>query len=76
MKQEAIKQNLQQSVLFKDIGPEQLAEITDNTAIRHVPQGDFVHRKGDQADTFYAVEDRTPRVYPWMNEPGDGILVG
>ena len=25
---------------------------------------------------FYAVEDRTPRVYPWMNEPGGGILVG
>ncbi len=55
MKKEAIKQNLQQSVLFKDIGPEQLAEITDNAAIRHVPQGDFVHRKGDQADTFYIV---------------------
>ena len=55
MKKEAIKQNLQQSVLFKNIGPEQLEEITDNAAIRHVPQGGFVHRKGDQADTFYIV---------------------
>jgi hypothetical protein len=25
---------------------------------------------------FYAVEDRTPRVYPWMNEPGGGIFAG
>ena len=23
---------------------------------------------------LYAVADRTPRVYPWMNEPGGGIL--
>ena len=23
---------------------------------------------------FYAVEDRTPRVYPWMNEPVGGML--
>ncbi|MBW1737523.1 MAG: MmgE/PrpD family protein, partial [Deltaproteobacteria bacterium] len=23
---------------------------------------------------IYAVEDRIPRVYPWMNEPGGGIL--
>ena len=23
---------------------------------------------------FYAVEDRIPRVYPWMNEPGGGIM--
>lgn len=25
---------------------------------------------------FYAVKDRIPRVYPWMNEPGAGILGG
>jgi pyridinium-3,5-biscarboxylic acid mononucleotide sulfurtransferase len=25
---------------------------------------------------FYAVEDRTPRVHPWMNEPGGGIMGG
>jgi len=24
---------------------------------------------------LYAVEDRTPRVYPWMNEPGGGIMI-
>ncbi len=24
---------------------------------------------------LYAVEDRTPRVYPWLNEPGGGMLV-
>ena len=30
----------------------------------------------DDLLSVYAVEDRTPRVYPWMNEPGDGILVG
>jgi len=23
---------------------------------------------------LYAVGDRTPRVYPWMNEPGGGII--
>jgi len=25
-------------------------------------------------ENIYAVEDRTPRVYPWMNEPGGGII--
>jgi len=25
-------------------------------------------------DLFYAVKDRTPRVYPWMNEPDGGIM--
>ncbi len=55
MRPEAIQQNLQQSVLFKDIGPEQLTEITGNAQVRHVLQGDFVHRKGDLADTFYIV---------------------
>jgi hypothetical protein len=24
--------------------------------------------------SIYAVEDRTPRVYPWMNELGGGII--
>ena len=24
---------------------------------------------------LYAVEDRTPRVCPWMNEPGGGIVL-
>ena len=24
---------------------------------------------------FYAVVDRTPRVYPWLNEPGGGMLL-
>ena len=27
-----------------------------------------------EANELYAVEDRTPRVYPWLNEPGGGIL--
>ena len=55
MRPEAIQQNLQQSMIFQDIGVEQLADITRNAHIRHVPQGAFVHRKGDQADTFYVV---------------------
>ena len=55
MKPEAIQENLHQSVLFKDIGSEQLTEITGNAQVRHVHQGDFVHRKGDLADTFYIV---------------------
>ena len=25
---------------------------------------------------FYAVEDRAPRVYPWVNEPGGGTMRG
>ena len=28
----------------------------------------------EKAAKFYAVEDRIPRVYPWMNEPGGGIM--
>ena len=55
MKPEAIQQNLQQSVIFKNIGAEQLAEITENVQVRHVAQGDFIHRRGDQADSFYIV---------------------
>ncbi|MEE4165830.1 MAG: sigma 54-interacting transcriptional regulator [Desulfocapsaceae bacterium] len=55
MKPEAIQQNLQQSVIFSDIGAEQLAEITENVEVRHVAQGDFIHRRGDQANSFYIV---------------------
>ena len=25
-------------------------------------------------NSIYGFEDRTPRVYPWMNEPGGGIM--
>jgi adenylate cyclase class IV len=28
-----------------------------------------------KGELIYAVEDRTPRVYPWLNEPGGGILL-
>ena len=27
-------------------------------------------------NNIYAVEDRIPRVYPWMNEPGAGMVGG
>jgi hypothetical protein len=27
-----------------------------------------------EEEIVYAVEDRTPRVYPWMNEPGGGMV--
>jgi serine/threonine-protein kinase len=30
----------------------------------------------DSRSDVYAVVDRTPRVYPWLNEPGGGILPG
>ena len=28
----------------------------------------------DMSLEFYSVVDRIPRVYPWMNEPGGGIM--
>ncbi|PID44145.1 MAG: hypothetical protein CR981_01595 [Proteobacteria bacterium] len=55
MKPEDIKKSLQQSMLFKDIDPEQLSIITNQAEIRYIDIGDFVHRKGDKADTFYLV---------------------
>ena len=55
MKPEAIQQNLHQSVIFRDIDAEQLAEISANVQVRHVARGDFIHRRGDQSDTFYIV---------------------
>ena len=55
MKPEAIQQNLHQSLLFRDIDADQLAEISAHAHVRHVAQGDFIHRRGDQADTFYIV---------------------
>jgi AraC family transcriptional regulator len=30
--------------------------------------------KDSLPDSLYAVADRIPRVYPWMNEPGGGML--
>jgi CRP-like cAMP-binding protein/polyferredoxin len=55
MKQELIHQHLQHSILFKDLDEEQLSDIISHVSVRHVSEGEVVHRKGDRSDTFYVV---------------------
>ena len=38
------------------------------------PRENCIGRRAVYDKNLYAVEDRTPRVYPWMNEPGGGII--
>ncbi len=55
MKHELIRQYLKHTVLFKKLSDQQLGSIVENAVVRHVQQGEIVHRKGDTADTFYVV---------------------
>ncbi len=55
MKPELIRQYLKHTVLFKNLSAQQLETIIENTTVRHVREGETVHRKGDTADTFYVV---------------------
>ena len=55
MKPELIRQYLKHTVLFKNLSSQQLDTIFDNVRVRHIPEGDVVHKKGDTADTFYVV---------------------
>ncbi len=55
MKPELIRQYLKHTVLFKNLSSQQLETIVENTTVRHVREGEIVHRKGDTADTFYVV---------------------
>lgn len=55
MKPEIVKRNLQHSILFKNLAEQTLDELVARGHIRHVATGDYVHRKGDKADTFYVV---------------------
>ena len=55
MKHDLIRQYLKHTVLFKNLSSQQLDTIIENVAVRHVSEGDIVHRKGDTADTFYVV---------------------
>ncbi|THB79622.1 MAG: 4Fe-4S binding protein [Desulfobulbaceae bacterium] len=55
MRPEIIRRNLQHSVLFKNLEEQTLDELVANGEVRHFSPGDFVHRKGDKADTFYVV---------------------
>ncbi|MGB9428339.1 MAG: hypothetical protein WCC11_00430, partial [Gammaproteobacteria bacterium] len=51
---------------------------TPSGAIRVLEQigGTYVVRTVQGTNFIYAVADRTPRVYPWMNEPGGGMVGG
>ncbi len=55
MKPELIRQYLKRTVLFRNLSSKQLETIVENTAVRHVCEGETVHRKGDTADTFYVI---------------------
>ena len=70
MKPENIRESLQQSMLFKNLDSAQLDIITDQAKVRHVKEGDFVHRKGDKADIFYVVAVGEAEL---TLEGGDGI---
>ena len=37
----------------RKLDPDQLEAITAQAKVRHVSEGEFVHRKGDKAETFY-----------------------
>lgn len=55
MKPDTIQTYLEQSLLFRNLEAEQLAAIATQVTVRHVPEGEVVHRAGDPADTFYVV---------------------
>ena len=55
MKHELIRQYLKHTVLFKNLSSQQLDTIIGNVTVRHVAEGNLVHRRGDTADTFYVV---------------------
>ncbi|BDD86631.1 sigma 54-interacting transcriptional regulator [Desulfofustis limnaeus] len=55
MKPDAIQTYLEQSLLFRNLEAEQLAAIATQVTVRHVLEGEVVHRAGDPADTFYVV---------------------
>jgi transcriptional regulator with AAA-type ATPase domain len=55
MHPEDIRKRLEQSMLFKNLDSAQLDIIASQATVRHVREGDFVHKKGDRADTFYVV---------------------
>jgi len=55
MKPDSIQHNLKHSILFRNLEIEQLEAISSKAFVRHVSEGDFVHRRGDAADTFYVV---------------------
>lgn len=55
MKKEIIEQNLQRSILFKDIGAPELATFSEVCRIQIIPEGDFVYRQGDESEVFYVI---------------------
>ncbi|MDX9896823.1 MAG: sigma 54-interacting transcriptional regulator [Desulfofustis sp.] len=55
MRPDTIQTYLEQSLLFRNLEAEQLAAIATQVTVRHVPEGEVVHRAGDPADTFYVV---------------------
>lgn len=75
MKPEVIRQYLAHTVLFNNLSSQQLDTIIDNLAVRHVSEGDFIHRKGDTADTFYVVAVGEVELLMEGDE-GDRTIVG
>ncbi|MCB2218531.1 sigma 54-interacting transcriptional regulator [Desulfofustis glycolicus] len=55
MKADDIQVYLEQSLLFRNLDAEQLAAIASQATVKHVAEGEVVHRAGDEADTFYVV---------------------
>ncbi|MDP3479461.1 MAG: sigma 54-interacting transcriptional regulator [Desulfoprunum sp.] len=55
MKKELIEQNLQRSVLFKDINLSDLTTYSEVSRVQIVPQGEFVYRQGDASEVFYVI---------------------
>ena len=64
------------------IRPDVIGHIVSSCNIHSITHAVFLyerpghvkHLRPGKYGPLYAVEDRTPRVYPWMNEPDGGIM--
>lgn len=74
MKKELIEQNLQQSILFRDIGVPELAAFAEVCRVQIVPEGGFVYRQGDASEVFYVIAIGEAEMLLERGEKGNCIV--
>ncbi len=70
-----LKRNLAQSVLFKDVAPDDIDRIIDTGYWRKIRQGEYVYRQADNDHIFYVIADGEVEL-TLNGENGSQLIVG
>ena len=75
MKKQLIVQNLQQMMLFQQVGTAELEKLAEVCRTQIISEGEYVYRQGDESTTFYLVALGEVELIMEL-EGGSSIVVG